>query len=876
MRSLFLATLFAALVAVSPAVAQTYTWNGGGGNGNWSTATNWAGGTPASASNTVIELDGTTQTTTNQNISSPFVLNQLNMLAGASSGFVVNGGPLQFTANGATTPVITSAAASLLQVNTDINFAANTTIDLQTNNVGAREAQFTGRLTATSGITVTFAASVNPGTISVLQGTNYGFVGTLSVSSNANVHTTGANTLSRAATVNTIGTASYVVGALASSGLTPTGAGVQLATVTGSGQFALGDVATASSALVGFNNATTNYAGYVGVVNPNSHLAKVGTGEWRFNGTTSSTVNGTVSVRDGLLNFSAGSGNTGGFGSSLSTGTIQIYSGGELRNSPSGAGTGGRIGNNQPVILQGGTIRLDGVSLATSETGFSEVVGALTVGAGQSTVRVDTSSVRGARFNFASLTNPTSSTGSVVFLSNNLGGSAFNTTGSGNIAFDTAPTAQLVGTSTTYGPSTKDLAILPYAIGGTVSGGLPPTFVTYDSATASIRGLGDSNYDNSFATATSNVSLSGTTVVASPTTANALRMTDTGTVVNNSTLTITSGGLLFTGSTGNGISGSGTTAFGTGGTRTAFITATAGTSTISGSISATNLSKNGAGTLVLNGAVNLGGSNPHTVAVNAGTLTFGSGFVNGANAVTYQVSRGATLDVSANGLVIGGTGTLTGGASTAATGTANQARVVGNVTVNSGGIIAPSALGGPRADLASPGTLTVSGTLSLHGGSNYVWTVNSAVTNGDNTVAPTVGTLNNFKSPYTASLLNVGTLDLSSATNTNRVNLRLTSLGLSNDGGAVYDLFDGTTRSWVLIEAGSINGFSADKFTFDVSAFQGVTADQLSISQVGTSLVLTFSPVPEPAAMLAVAAAVTGVGVVWRRFRRRLPQPTTV
>jgi fibronectin-binding autotransporter adhesin len=880
MRRLSLAPLVAALLVASPAAAQTYNWTGGGGNGNWNTALNWDIGIPASASDTIINLGGTTQTTTNQNVASPFVLNQLNVLADATSGFVVNGGPLQFTGGGAQ---IRNAAASLLQVNTAVTFAANTTIDMRANNVGVREAQFTGPLTAAAGITVTVTSSnLIPGTITVFQGTNYGFLGTVNVANNSIVHTTGANTLARSATVTTTGTSStYMVGTLSASGLTATGAGVQLATVAGDGEFSLGDASITSAALVGFNNALANYQGNVTAGNANSHLAKVGTGEWRFNGSGASPVTGSVSVRDGVLNFSSGSGSIGGFGTT-STGRVQVYGGGQMwLTMSSGTGDNGRIGDTQPITLQGGVLLLNAAGQGTSGTGFTEVAGALTVGAGQSTVRIDTATGRGTRFSFTSLTAPSSATGTVTFLSNNLGASDFNTAGAGNITFVSAPTGQFVGTTTAYGANTKDLAILPYATGGTVSGGLPATFVAYDTNTVSVRGLGDANYDASFVAATSNVSLSGTTIVGTTTTANAVRMTDTGTVVNNSTLTITSGALLFTGSTGNGISGSGQTAFGAGGSRTAFITATAGTSTISGPILAANLSKNGAGGLTLGGTTTLTGTAGNTVAVNAGTLTLGAGSsvatanaLSATNTLTYQVSRGAALDVSANGLTVGNFTTLTGGAGTAATGVTNQGRVVGNVTVNSGGTVAPSALGGPRADLLSPGTLNVSGTLALNGGSNYVWAVNSAVTNGDNTVAPTSGTLNNFRSPYTASLLSVGTLDLSGASSANRINLRLTSLGLSNDAGAVYDLFDGTNRSWVLVDATTITGFSADKFTFDVSAFQGVPADQLSISQVGNSLVLTFSPVPEPASMLAVAAAVTGVGVAWRRFRRRTPAAT--
>ena len=87
----------------------------------------------------------------NQNVASPFILNQLNMLNTATNGFVVNGGQLQFAG---ANPQITNAAQALLQVNAPVNFAASTTIDMQANNGAGREVQFTGPLSAGSGTTV--------------------------------------------------------------------------------------------------------------------------------------------------------------------------------------------------------------------------------------------------------------------------------------------------------------------------------------------------------------------------------------------------------------------------------------------------------------------------------------------------------------------------------------------------------------------------------------------------------------------------------------------------------------------------------------------------------------------------------------------------
>ena len=102
-RTILLAAALLAVV-VPTATAQTFTWDGGGGNGNWSVGANWVGDVAPPAgggAGVIIALDGTLQTTTLQNISAPFVLNQLQMQTNAANGFIVNGNQLQFAGAGA-------------------------------------------------------------------------------------------------------------------------------------------------------------------------------------------------------------------------------------------------------------------------------------------------------------------------------------------------------------------------------------------------------------------------------------------------------------------------------------------------------------------------------------------------------------------------------------------------------------------------------------------------------------------------------------------------------------------------------------------------------------------------------------------------------
>ncbi len=387
--------------------------------------------------------------------------------------------------------------------------------------------------------------------------------------------------------------------------------------------------------------------------------------------------------------------------------------------------------------------------------------------------------------------------------------------------------------------------------------------MTYDAANSSLRGLENTNYASTFGTATDNVSLNAAVVLVAPATANAVRITSGGSIdLGSNNLTVTSGALLNAG--GGNITGAGTVNFGAGGSATAFIT-TNGAMTVSTAVSATNLSKNGAGNLTLGGVITLAaGAGNGTVAVNAGTLTVGAG-TTFTNANTFQISRGAALDVTANSLVLTSGQTVTGAGT-----------VTGSVTVNSGGRITPSALGGPDANRASPGTLTVNGNVILNGGANYVWFVNSSLTNGNNSLAATAGTLGDFKSPYTASLLSAsGNIDLTAASVANKITIEIVSLALSNTSGSLYDLNGNVdTRSWVIVEAtgsGQILGFSADKFNFNTVGFApGIgSAGVFQINQVGESLVLTFTPVPEPGTVLTLSATALAFGTLTRRFRTK-------
>jgi len=157
--------------------AVTYLWDGGGADNNWSSTTNWNPDTssPTSASNTVVQLDGDLRTTSQQDLSSPFVLNKLDF-TGAWSAFTLNGAPLQFVADGATPPRITHPRTSSVVINNAINIPTGTTLNLQ---LDTQTTTFNGAITGGGSIDRLLAWN---GTLNLNNGDN-SFSGGLTVRS---------------------------------------------------------------------------------------------------------------------------------------------------------------------------------------------------------------------------------------------------------------------------------------------------------------------------------------------------------------------------------------------------------------------------------------------------------------------------------------------------------------------------------------------------------------------------------------------------------------------------------------------------------------------------------------------------------------------
>jgi PEP-CTERM motif len=84
---------------------------------------------------------------------------------------------------------------------------------------------------------------------------------------------------------------------------------------------------------------------------------------------------------------------------------------------------------------------------------------------------------------------------------------------------------------------------------------------------------------------------------------------------------------------------------------------------------------------------------------------------------------------------------------------------------------------------------------------------------------------------------------------------------------------EGNSRTYTVIDSGATNVNNLFTTTDFTTAGFSASEWQVLYNQGGGNVQLVFTPVPEPASMLAVAAA--GLGVFeWRRRRRKAAQAT--
>lgn len=243
------------------------------------------------------------------------------------------------------------------------------------------------------------------------------------------------------------------------------------------------------------------------------------------------------------------------------------------------------------------------------------------------------------------------------------------------------------------------------------------------------------------------------------------------------------------------------------------------------------------------GIVELTGANQYTggTQVRGGTLSvrnssaLGLGGVNVNDGATLQVGAGTTVSNAvslASGARLSGTGTLA---------------APGGTVIGAGAILSPGGFN-------SFGSLRFNTDLTFAGGGVLEFDVRRSTSSllGSDSVFISGGTLR-----LTASAASPFSINLYS---------------LEQDGTpGLLDGFDPTqTYSWQFATATSVVGFSADKFTFNTSGFLSNTGNgSFFVSQSGNSLVINFTPVPEPSTYALFCVGLAIVGVLELRRRKR-------
>lgn len=268
------------------------------------------------------------------------------------------------------------------------------------------------------------------------------------------------------------------------------------------------DWTSSRSITLGAGGGTIDNAGRTitlsGAVSGSSSLLRTGSGTTNFNGNMSGFT-GTMTVQ------TTGTTSLGGTGGAL-TGVQGLDLSGTFILNNTATANSNRIADTAPIAIHGGEFR---VTNSGSGVTVSEVVGAMTIDAGQTVITVSADSGAQGSLQLASLTRANGATGVV------------RGTGLGNA--DGAGVAAIKATSAPSGLVGADLGatsrkVVPWLAGAstataTTSGlGL----VTYDTGTGALRPLTTAEYATSLSGVNENVLLTGANTVDTPTTVGGL------------------------------------------------------------------------------------------------------------------------------------------------------------------------------------------------------------------------------------------------------------------------------------------------------------------------------------------------------------------
>ena len=539
---------------------------------------------------------------------------------------------------------------------------------------------------------------------------------------------------------------------------------------------------------------------------------------------------------------------------SLTTGAVIKLT--NVGNSYTGAteGTGTATGNLEvSKLANGGSVSSIGASTSDASNLILSLGSTLRyVGSGDSTDRLFT--VSGA-------------SGGI----NSSGSGALNFTNNGSIAYGAAGTARtltLTGTNTdansfasVIGDNGAGLGALTKSGAGTwvVSGNNSYTgTTTISGGVLEITTLADVG-SNSNIGANGSISING----------GALKYTGAGSSTNR-TVAMGATGLATIDASGIGaVAFTSATSFGAAGSTLTLTGTNTGNNTFGHMIgTTTNLAKTGSGTWVLSNANTTQGN----VTVTAGTLVIsGTGSINGSTGIASASGSSAKLKYDSS-VAMSRNVTVTSGGTFAYNSSGNY---TGTLTLTDGNLGGTNWNGTKLGGLTiganqtiSPGNSVGNATTTTQtwaSGGSYDWEINKA--------DGAAGIVSGGWDLLTLS----GALTLS-ATNVTPFSINIFSLGLDNLTGPATGFSSGLSYNWLIADAGSaISGFSANKFTLDVSGFQNAFTGSFGIelgntgSLVGigdtSQLYVTYTAIPEPSTWALLAFSLTTVMVLRRRRR---------
>jgi len=702
-----------------------------------------------------------------------------------------------YTWNTTTSGALWSASASWVG-NAVPTFAAGDTFDLSTLNIGAA-------------------------TTSTMDTVGGNTLGTIKIGDTNNTHSW-TLALSTALTLDGNGSAATINQISTSKGDTINGAGgivlaSDLNTTNASGNVL--NISTAITATGGTRTITNNGSGFArvnlnGAIGAGINLVQNSTSSETWMLASSTSFNGTITVKAGGFEVGA----TGANGIGLGTAAFTL---------------GDTSGSSDAFIIfksGNGSGYSAPITVASGSTGTKSIIGSVT--SGNNTYSFSGAIALGADSSHTADVSIGNSTGSTSTYNVTGGFTGFGnvtvkTTGTGRTRLATA-SINNTGTLTNAGTGTG-VAQIDAVVGANVTG------VVQNSSTSQMN-LNAAN--TSFA---GNVTVSAGTLGVQNTTA--LNSNNTVAVASGATLSLQTGTLTIAGLNDST----------TGGTVT---TTTTNTLTLggSGTYSFSGVIQNGTGTQTLtkngSGTQTLSGANTYTGAttVSAGTLQVGNGIAGSiASTSGVTVASGATLGIN---LAASGAFDRTVANSGTVTANGSNANTISGVISGSGAF-----------------TQSGSGTTTLSGNNTYT----GATTINAGTLA--LGSADRI-ADTSALVLNSGTFATGGFSETvGALTLSSSSTLDFGSGTSALVFADSSAKTWsgTLALTNFDIGTDTLRFGSSISALTVSQLNEISLSGYTASLdssgFVTFTAIPESSTYAGIVGALALAGVVWQRRRRQ-------